>query len=104
MAMRRASGLGCGHSGRTPLGVGIAALLAVLALVAVGTAQAIVGGTRDCSHNALGEPGSGCSYPTVGAMVASFEPTGWVSGCTSRLIYNGSTEAVVLTAAHCMLE
>jgi hypothetical protein len=37
-------------------------------------------------------------------MVASFEPTGWISGCTSRLIYNGSTEAVVLTAAHCMLE
>jgi hypothetical protein len=37
-------------------------------------------------------------------MVASFEATGWVSGCTSRLIYNGPTAAALLTAGHCMQE
>lgn len=67
-------------------------------------AGAIVGGERDCSSNALGTAGGGCSYPTVGALVASFEPSGWISGCTTRLIYNAPSAAVLLTAAHCMQE
>jgi hypothetical protein len=75
-----------------------------IAMIPAVPAGAIVGGERDCSYNALGTAGEGCSYPTVGAIVASFEPTGWVSGCTSRLIYNGPSAAVILTAAHCMQE
>jgi hypothetical protein len=57
----------------------VATALAIASVVGLPQpAGAIVGGERDCSYNALGTAGEGCSYPTVGAMVASFEPTGWV--------------------------
>jgi hypothetical protein len=80
---------------------GLTVLLANL-IGGVAPADATVGGTRDCTVNAVGAAGSGCAYPTIGVMAWNMFPGGYRARCTDRLVYNGPDKAVVLTAAHCL--